>query len=117
MGLIQTTSYATIMRKRTIITIILAGILCMAQAQNNNATCVEYIHSSTAINRVLGDGRKMETVVIKYDAPISNKSLTARSFRVQSGSFTRLTGGNHRATCFVAYDIEGVQDWLFEQYR
>ena len=24
---------------------------------------------------------------------------------------------NHRATWFVAYGIEGVQDWLFEQHR
>ena len=31
--------------------------------------------------------------------------------------FTHLTGGNHRATWFVAYGIEGVQDWLFEQHR
>ena len=27
--------------------------------------------------------------------------------------FTHLTGGNHRATWFVAYGIKGVQDWLF----
>lgn len=31
--------------------------------------------------------------------------------------FTHLTGGNHRATWFVAYGIEGVQDWLFEQHQ
>lgn len=31
--------------------------------------------------------------------------------------FTHLTGGNHRATWFVAYGIPGVQDWLFEQHR
>ncbi|MBQ8674383.1 MAG: hypothetical protein IJ511_10190 [Bacteroides sp.] len=31
--------------------------------------------------------------------------------------FTRLRGGNHRATWFMAYDIEGVRDWLFEQRR
>lgn len=31
--------------------------------------------------------------------------------------FTHLSGGNHRATWFVAYGIEGVQDWLFEQHK
>ena len=31
--------------------------------------------------------------------------------------FTHLTGGNHRATWFVAYGIAGVQDWLFEQHK
>ena len=31
--------------------------------------------------------------------------------------FTHLTGGNHRATWFVAYGIPDVQDWLFKQHR
>lgn len=31
--------------------------------------------------------------------------------------FTHLTGGNHRATWFVAYGIPAVQDWLFAQRR
>lgn len=31
--------------------------------------------------------------------------------------FTHLTGGNHRATWFVAYGIKSVQDWLFEQHK
>ncbi|MGM9815735.1 MAG: alpha/beta hydrolase-fold protein [Lepagella sp.] len=31
--------------------------------------------------------------------------------------FTHLTGGNHRATWFVAYGIPSVQDWLFSQSK
>lgn len=31
--------------------------------------------------------------------------------------FTKLKGGNHRATWFIAYDIDEVQDWLFDQRR
>lgn len=31
--------------------------------------------------------------------------------------FTKLKGGNHRATWFIAYDIEGIHDWLFDQRR
>ena len=31
--------------------------------------------------------------------------------------FTRFKEGNHRATWYVAYDIQGIQDWLFRQRR
>lgn len=31
--------------------------------------------------------------------------------------FTKLKGGNHRATWFIAYDMEEVQNRLFEQRR
>lgn len=31
--------------------------------------------------------------------------------------FTHLTGGSHRGTWAVAYDIDGVKDWLFSQQR
>ena len=31
--------------------------------------------------------------------------------------YTHLTGGSHRATWFVAYDIDGVKEWLFSQKR
>lgn len=61
----------------------------MARAQDS-AVSVEHIKSSTAISRVLGDGRKVETVVLEYDTPISNKSLTAGSFRVEGKEVTRI---------------------------
>lgn len=31
--------------------------------------------------------------------------------------YTHLTGGSHRGTWAVAYDIDGVKDWLFSQRR
>lgn len=31
--------------------------------------------------------------------------------------YTHLTGGSHRATWGVAYDIQGVKEWLFQQRR
>ena len=67
------------MRKRTLTTMVLAGLLGLAQAQNTS-TAEGHVQSATAISRVLGDGRKVETVVLKYDTPIRNKSLTAESF-------------------------------------
>lgn len=78
-----------IMKKRTFVTMVLAGILGLAQAQNNSVN-PEYIESVTAISKVLGDGRKVATVVLEYDTPISNKSLTAESFRVEGKEVTRI---------------------------
>ena len=51
--------------------------------------------------------------------PQAQLSEEANKMRAEGNHllFTHLTGGNHRATWFVAYGIEGVQDWLFEQHR
>ena len=70
------------MEKRIIITMVLAGILGMANAQNTSST-EGHVQSATAISRVLGDGRKVETVVLQYDTPIRNKSLSTESFKVE----------------------------------
>ena len=61
--------YFTFMKKRTIITMVLVGILGLAQAQNNSISD-KHLQSVIAISRVLGDGRKVETVVLQYDTPI-----------------------------------------------
>lgn len=68
--------------KRMIITMVLAGIHGMANAQNTSST-EGHTQSATAISRVLGDGRKVETVVLQYDTPIRNKSLSTESFKVE----------------------------------
>lgn len=56
-----------------------------------------------------------------WDMTLSLERLSEEADKMRAdGShllFTHLTGGNHRATWFVAYGIEGVQDWLFEQHR
>lgn len=78
------------MRKRIIMTWILVGILGLAQAQNDTVTNPRHIESVTAVSKVLGDGRKVATVVLEYDAPISNKSLTPESFRVDGKEVTRI---------------------------
>ena len=79
----------TFMKKRVIITMVLAGILGLAQAQNNS-TSDQHVQSATAISRVVGDGRKVETVILQYDTPIRNKSLSTESFRVEGKEVTRI---------------------------
>lgn len=78
------------MKKSAIITMVLAGSIGLAQAQNNSTLQSEHIQSSTAISKVLGDGRKVTTVVLEYDAPIRNKSLSSASFRVEGKEVTHV---------------------------
>ena len=68
---------------------VLTIFLGLAQAQNTSVI-PEHILSATAISRVLGDGRKVETVVLEYDTPISNKSLATSSYRVEGKEVTRI---------------------------
>lgn len=77
------------MNKRTTISVILTGILGLTQAQDifHNP---EHVQSATAVSRVFGDGRKVETVVLEYDTPVSNKSLSPESFRVEGKEVTRI---------------------------
>ena len=118
------------MKKRTIITMVLAGFLGLANAQNSSTT-EGHVQSATAISRVLGDGRKVETVVLQYDTPTRNKSLSAESFKVEGKDVTRIYANNAPERAEKGKDgqyviievkaevdlIEGVQDWLFEQHK
>lgn len=76
-----------------IITMVMAGLLGVANAQNTSITA-GHVQSATAISRVLGDGRKVETVVLQYDTPIRNKSLSAESFKVEGKDVTRIYANN-----------------------
>lgn len=82
------------MKKKAIITLaFLTGLLrCFAQ-DLTNSTQPGHVLSVTAISRVFGDGRKVETVVLEYDASISNKSVTNTSFRVMDKEVTRIYTG------------------------
>lgn len=72
---------------------VLAGFLGLAQAQNNS-TSLEHIKSVTAVSKVLGDGRKVSTVILEYDTPISNKSLSAGSYAVVGKEVTDVYTNN-----------------------
>lgn len=77
------------MEKKAIITVVLAVFFGLVQAQNNFVN-PEHVESVMAISRVLGDGRKVATVILEYDVPISNKSLTTDSYRVEGKEVTRI---------------------------
>ena len=65
------------------------------------------------------DGARVSEATWEMEATPEELSQCAYDMRTNNPHllFTKLKGGNHRATWFVAYDIEGVQDWLFEQRR
>lgn len=52
-------------------------------------------------------------------APADSLSALARDMADRGSHllYTHLTGGSHRATWAVAYDIQGVKEWLFRQRR
>lgn len=75
------------MNCKAILTTLLVGTLGLAQAQNGPDT-FGHVKSATAISRVLGDGRKVATIVLEYDAPISNESLSVNSFQVEGKEVT-----------------------------
>lgn len=79
-----------IISKKTLCTMVLAGTFGLLQAQNNSTTLPEHLQSATVISRVLGDGRKVATIVLEYDTPISNKSLNTDSYRVEGKEVTRV---------------------------
>ncbi|MDE5709246.1 MAG: hypothetical protein K2I32_07385, partial [Alistipes sp.] len=75
---------------KAIFTLVLAGFLGLAAQAQNNSASTGHVKSATAVSRVLGDGRKVETVVLEYDAPISNRSLTTGSYEVEGKEIVRV---------------------------
>ena len=69
--------------------------------------------------RLSMEGSKVSEATWDMALPKERLSEEANKMRAEGNHllFTHLAGGNHRATWFVAYGIEGVQDWLFEQHR
>ena len=90
---------------------VLVGILGLAtmQAQaQNNSTENSHVQKVTAISKVLGDGRKVETVVLKYDTPIRNKSLSAKSYQVDGKEVLRVYANNQAEKAKVGKDGQYV---------
>lgn len=70
---------------------VMAGLIGQAAAQNDTAANAnEHIKSATAISSVFGDGRKVETVILEYDTPIKDKSLSTDSYSVEGKNITRV---------------------------
>ena len=68
-------------RTGALLAAVLTGV-CMLNAQPT-AQLPEHLRAATAWNHVLGDGRKTYAVVLEYDTPIRNSSLSASSYRVE----------------------------------
>lgn len=76
--------------KKTFIVMVLAGLLSAPAGAENNSGVPEHVKSVTAVSKVFGDGRKVARVVMEYDTPISNKSLSAASFSVEGKEVLRV---------------------------
>ncbi|MGM9845070.1 MAG: alpha/beta hydrolase-fold protein [Muribaculaceae bacterium] len=73
--------------------------------------------SITAVSRVFGDGRKVETIILEYNTDIRNRSLSAQSYAVEGKDVTRvyattqpqraLKGADGR---FVIIELEAFTD-------
>lgn len=93
-----------IMNKKKIMFMVLAGFLGFVQAQNNSTAgnlpqpaaatgSVQgdgHVLSVTAVSRVQGDGRKLSSVVLEYDSPIRNRSLSAATYQVEGKEVERI---------------------------
>lgn len=77
------------MKAKVILVVAAFLFSCALHAQNGSAVS-GHVKSVTAISKVLGDGRKVAAVVLEYDAPVSNKSLNADSYRVEGKEVTRV---------------------------
>ncbi|MDE7130126.1 MAG: hypothetical protein K2O07_07485, partial [Alistipes sp.] len=75
------------MNIRVLFTLVIAGFIGSAQARDDSAN-TQHVTSATAVSRVLGDGRKVETVILEYDAPINNRSLSADIYEVEGRELT-----------------------------
>lgn len=72
-----------------------------------------------AVEKWRGQGASVSEAT--WDLTASPEALSAEADKMRTEGnhllFTHLTGGSHRATWAVAYGIEGVQEWLFEQHK
>lgn len=85
------------MKKKAFLMLVLVGFLGLAQAQNNSKV-LQHVQSVTAISKVLGDGRKVATVVLEYDAPVSNRDLAPDAYRVEGREVTAVYANDAPAT-------------------
>lgn len=87
-------------------------ISCEGDAHSNKL-------QSEAVSLWREDGAYVAEETWDMELPLHVLSQKARC--MQEGNthllFTHLRGGNHRMTWFIAYDIVGVQEWLFAQQR
>ena len=80
--------------KRIILTTVLAGLLGSLVYAQNNSDNNTHITSVKAVSTVCGQGRTLSRVILQYDAPIRDKSLSTSSYRVEDAEITRVYSDN-----------------------
>ena len=70
--------------KQNLFIMVLVGLLSINLNAENTSTSKEYIKSFTAISKVCGQGWEVSTIVIEYDTPIRNKSLSTSCYQVEN---------------------------------
>lgn len=95
------------MDRKTILMLVLAGSFGLMQAKNNSDNS-QHVQSATAISKVLGDGRKVATVILEYDSPISNGSLTPDTYRMEGREITQVYANTVPETATAGTDGQYV---------
>lgn len=90
------------MKIKVILTAI-AAACCIASPLSMAANPANVL-SSTAVSRVLGDGRKVCAVIVEYDAPIKNKSLTVNTFAAEGREVVKVYANTEAATADAGVD-------------
>lgn len=90
--------------KKIIFLTVLAGLLGIASHAQNTSENNNHIKSVKAISTVCGQGRTVSTVIIEYDAPIRNRSLSTSSYQVQEGEIVKVYSNSVPDTSSVGQD-------------
>lgn len=90
--------------KRIFFLTVLAGLLGIASNAQNTSENNNHIKSVKAISTVCGQGRTVSTVIIEYDAPIRNRSLSTSSYQVQEGEIIKVYSNSVPDTSSVGQD-------------
>ena len=70
--------------KHSILIMVLAGLLSINMNAENTSNIQSHIQSVTAISKVCGQGREVATIIIEYDSPIKNKSLSNSCYQIEN---------------------------------
>lgn len=64
----------------------------------------EHIRAVTAVTEVFGDGQRTTAVIVEYDVPIKNKSLTTHTFSVSNRNITKVYASDRAEKNSIAKD-------------
>lgn len=82
------------MMKHSILIMVLAGLLSINANAENTSTSLNHVKSVTAISKICGQGREVSAIVIEYDTPIRNRSLSTSTFQVEGEEILKVYANN-----------------------